>query len=336
MGIKRRIANSSSTSRWAETAATLNSSTSTSALINDNNTIGRTNNPYDYVEEYGNDDDGGKKRGIFGSGSGRVGDGAVISGPMICLWSCRKTFINTVTFSVVSMISSFVAMQLIDSVLVMVSSTLTIGIGLLVLFQRRKIKQMGTLRRQHNDLRRKANYFVQERERLHRTLQRMDEKMASLSTVPAELKRLGQKGTANYDRLVTVVEEQEAVQEAIRKKIRQRVMQSIMSVCVQADKNDDFALTNSEIDVLVSRLKLIEHVEFHEERFRAILLEDSTIKSILKVIRSLIEKEDEYERGEPVFRLTVGDGARDDPSSTKKEKSGQVIENDGPNAVYLI
>jgi hypothetical protein len=147
---------------------------------------------------------------------------------------------------------------------------------------------------------------VQERERLNRTLSRLDDKMAALSNVPAELKkRLVQNGNTNCDRLVTIVEEQESIQEEIRKKIRQRVLQSIMNICVQADRDDNFCLTQSEIDVLISRLKLVEHIAFHEERLRSILSDDPTIKSILKVVRSLIDEDDKYKHGDPIFCLTL-------------------------------
>lgn len=267
-----------------------------------------TKNDY-FVEDYGDFDyTDATARGLWKK-HGYDGNTIILppSGNlMICLWSCRRAFFNTVTFSVASMISSFVAMQIVDSVLVMVSSTITIGISLLVLFQRRKIKQLGSLRRQHNNLRRQVNYFVQERERLNRTLSRLDDKMAALSNVPAELKkRLVQNGNTNCDRLVTIVEEQESIQEEIRKKIRQRVLQSIMNICVQADRDDNFCLTQSEIDVLISRLKLVEHIAFHEERLRSILSDDPTIKSILKVVRSLIDEDDKYKHGDPIFCLTL-------------------------------
>lgn len=274
--------------------------------------------PFHYMEDYGDDDaSSAKNRGL---------GGRVMSGPMICLWSCRRTFINPVIFCALAMVASFISMQFVDSILVMISSGMTIGIGLLVLFQRRKIKRLGTLRKQHNNLRQQANYFVQERERLHRSMERMDQKIASLSHVPKELERLSQKSSANYGRLVTIVEEQEDVQEAIRRKLRQRVIQSIMGVCVQADRNADFALSPSEIDVLVVRLKMIEGIEFHEERLRATLSQDSSIKYVLKVIRSLVEKEDEYELGDTVFRITAG-------SSSSKEKTDQKEEE---KAIYVV
>ena len=300
---------------------------------NNNNNYADT---YDYyVEDYGEfdaDTKRSRRRIVLPHGGGAVAYGtgvSVVSGnPMICLRSFRRTFLNSVTFSVVSIASSFIAMQLVDSILVLISSTITIVVSVLVLFQRRKLKRLGTLQKQHNELRRQANYFIQERERLNRTLGRLDDKIASLSNVPTQLKKLGRQGTTNIDRLVTVVEQQQTVQDEIRTKIRQRVMQSILSVCVSADRDNNFELTPSEIDVLVSRLKLIEHVEFDEEQFRdAIIVNSDTaarnnnedvirknqspmtattsMKSILKVVRCLIDKEDEYKLGKAVFRITL-------------------------------
>ena len=328
--VKRRTAGGNPHPSTSGSSNTYDHAYSSSSNNNNNNNDAYT---YDYyVEDYGEFDadtkqrQGSRRRIILphGVGAAAYGTGVSVVGgnPMICLRSCRRTFLNTVTFSVVSIASSFVAMQLVDSILVLISSTITIVVSVLVLFQRRKLKRLGTLQKQHNELRRQANYFIQERERLNRTLGRLDDKMASLSNVPTQLKKLGRQGNTNIDRLVTVVEQQQAVQDEIRTKIRQRVMQSILSVCVSADRDNNFELTPSEIDVLISRLKLIEHVEFDEEQFRDSIIVNSddndgirknqspmtattSMKSILKVVRCLIDKEDEYKLGQAVFRITL-------------------------------
>mmetsp|Transcript_28711 Transcript_28711/g.53938 ORF Transcript_28711/g.53938 Transcript_28711/m.53938 type:complete len:324 (-) Transcript_28711:645-1616(-) len=251
-----------------------------------------------YVEDYGdneNNNDDGKQRGLFGARG-------VLSGPFICLWSCSRTVFSPAVVSAVAMITSFVTMQfVVDSIIVTFASGLTIVIALLVLLQQRKLRRLGSLRREHNDLRRQANFFVQERERLHRTLDRIDQKMAELHYVPQELHRLSKKHDQDVDRLTHIVQEKKLVQEKIRKKLQQRVMQQLLGVVVNADKDSDFSLSPNEVDVLVVRLGLIEGIEFNEKRFREMLAEDPSIHSVFKMLRSMQEGDEEYEYGNPVF-----------------------------------
>jgi hypothetical protein len=48
-------------------------------------------------------------------------------------------------------------------------------------------------------------------------------------------------------------------------------------------------------------------VEFNEKRFREIIGLTPNLGSVMKVVRSLVERDDEYEHGgDPVFRVKIG------------------------------
>jgi hypothetical protein len=141
----------------------------------------------------------------------------------------------------------------------------------------------------------------QERERLHRTLDRIDEQVADLHAVPQELHRLSKN--RNVDRLIDVVNEQKVLQEQMRQKINQQVMQQIMSLVVRVDRDRNWTLRPMEVEALIVRLGLIENIKFNEQRFRQMLTQDPTVTSIMRIIRSLLERDDEYQHGNPIFEV---------------------------------
>jgi hypothetical protein len=222
-------------------------------------------------------------------------------GPMARLWSCRRTLMNPAVISAVAMMSSLISIQFVDSLVVTVASALTMSIGLLVLLQQRKLRRLGNLRRQHNELRRRANFFHQERERLYRAQERLDQTLADLHYIPLELHKLS-NNNQDVNRLTQILEEQRVVQEAIRKKIQQRVMKNLIGVVVNANREDDFALGPQEIEKAILRLNMVKGIKFNETRFRQMLEEDPSIRSVFQMLRSMQERDDEFQYcAQPVF-----------------------------------
>lgn len=252
-----------------------------------------------YVEDYGDIMDTGKR------GLGRSWGG--LMAPLFCVWNCQKRMLSPHFMAAAAMLSSFLTMQFaaVDSLLVTVSSTLSVVVAMLILYQQRKIRKLGTLRHQNNELRRRARYFIQERERLHRTLGRMDEKLAQLHYVPQELHALTKNNQQSVDRLTGIVRENRTIQDSIRTKLRQKVLQQILGVVVNADRNSDWALAPAEVESLIIRLRSVPGVVFDEGKFRQILSDDTSLHAVLKVIRSLEEKDDDYEHGDPVFKIKL-------------------------------
>jgi hypothetical protein len=248
---------------------------------------------YSYEEDYGDDDayDNSQKK--------RNRQLMSLTGPMIRLWSCRRIILNPAVLSAVAMISSLISIQFVDSLLVTISSALTMVIGVLVLLQHRKLRRLGNLKRQHNELRRRANFFRQERERLHRAQERLDQTMADLHYIPQELHKLSINQDVN--RLTQIVDEQRIVQEAIHKRIQQRVMQQLFAVVVTANRDDDFALGSHEIEKIILQLNRIKEIEFNEKRFREMMAEDPSIRSVFQMLRAMQERDDEFQYAQPVF-----------------------------------
>jgi hypothetical protein len=197
--------------------------------------------------------------------------------------------------------ASVASIQFVESMLVTIASVLTVGLAILLLFQQGKLKRLGACRHQNNELRRQVYYMRQERERLHRTLDRIDEAVADLHHIPQELHKLSKN--KNVDRLIQVVQEQKEVQEEMRKKINQQIMQQIMGVVVREDRNGNWTLRPTEVEALIVRLGLVESIEFNEQRFRQLLTKDPTVTAIMRIIRSLLERDDEYQLSASIFKV---------------------------------
>jgi hypothetical protein len=76
-----------------------------------------------------------------------------------------------------------------------------------------------------------------------------------------------------------------------------------MSIVVNADRDSNWALRPTEVERLVLRLGLVEEMEFNEKRFREMIGPQPNLGSVMKVIRSLFERDDEYQHGDAVFKM---------------------------------
>jgi hypothetical protein len=221
------------------------------------------------------------------------------SGPMMRLWSCRHTLLSPAVISAVAILSSMFSIQLVDSLVVTVASALTMGISLLVLLQQRKLRRLGNLRKQHDELRRRAYFLHQERERLYRVQERLEQTLADLHYIPQELQKLSNSQDVN--RLTQIVEERRVLQEAIRKNIQARVMQQLLGVVVNANRDENFSLGSQEIEKAIIQVKLVKGVKFDEKRFREMLVQNPSISSVFQMLRSMQERDDEFQLSKPVF-----------------------------------
>jgi hypothetical protein len=272
----RRWTSSSPDLRWRTTAGNRKSSAAS------------TNANRGFVEDYGEE-----------QASKRVG--GRFAGPLLSVWRWCRHNCTAALLCAAAVASSALSATVIQTNLVMVASSLSVLLSFVILLQRRKLRRLGTLRHQNNEIRRHANYFRQERERLHRTLDRLDETVADLHSVPHELHRLTKN--RNLDRMLQIVKEQKEIQEQMRNKINQQVMQQILEVVMREDRDKDWTLRPTEIEALIVRLGLNPMVEINEHKFREMLLMAPNVTTVMQLLRALLERDDEYEHSDSVFRI---------------------------------
>lgn len=219
------------------------------------------------------------------------------------LWQLRNVRLRTPVVAALTVGASVAAIQFVDSALVAIASAMNMFVVFILLLQRGNLRRLGTFRRQHNSLRKHVYYLRQERERLHRTMDRLDETVADLHEVPHELHRVSKD--PNVDKIMRLVEEHRTVQEDIREALHQKVLQQILDVVVGADSDQDWILRPTEIERLIVRIGFIEGIEFDQKRFRSMLKDDPSVSTVMNIIRSLLDRDDEFDYGDPLFKVTM-------------------------------
>ena len=197
--------------------------------------------------------------------------------------------------------SSVFAIQTANHAVVIIASLMSIGFAFLLLMQQRDLKRFGSLRKQNNELRKTANTLTLERERLLRTLDRMDLISSDLHHIPQALHKISRN--KNVDRFLEVLEEREQLQEKMRENISQAVVQEIMRVVVRSDRDGDWTLKPTEIETLIVRLGFVDGIEVDQRRLRRMLMNEPSLSCVIKVIRSLLERDDEYEHPPTIIAI---------------------------------
>ncbi|CAJ1966880.1 unnamed protein product [Cylindrotheca closterium] len=241
-----------------------------------------------YIEDYG-DDSGSVKSTVQ---------------TLQFLWAFKHYFsINC--FVIITIIICTTTVQMSMELTAQTASALTILVCFILLIQRRTAKKLGTLRHQHNEIRRKIHYFRQENERLHRNSDRLDETVANLQHIPKMLHEISKN--KNVDQLVSVIKRHKLIQEQIRQKVNEKIIQNIMTIVVGADRDSNWSLKPEEVDRLVQRLSHVEEITLNERRFREMIGPKPHIGSVMRVIRSLLERDDEYALASPCFKMKGGE-----------------------------
>jgi hypothetical protein len=194
----------------------------------------RLDSPREYIEEYRdeNDDEHSSSKA---------------KKSLLSLWACRHNFTTNVLVAV-TVTTCILTIEFIEGYVTMIASSLTILFAVILVCQQKALRRLISLRHQHNEMRRKLYFFRQERERLHRSMDRLDETAADLHYIPHELHRLSKN--MDVDRLVVVIKQRKRVQEQMRQKINQKVIQDIMSIVVQSDRDSSWSLKVSSLGLI--------------------------------------------------------------------------------------
>lgn len=196
--------------------------------------------------------------------------------------------------------SSIVAMGSTEGSIVKAASALSLAFGPYAAYQKRRLKQLSSLRQLQNRLRQEMNYFVSENIRLSQTLERLDRAVARLEEVEDELLGIC-KDVSNLRRLVEVAEAQREVSKEMKRSLKAVVMQNVLSVVTRSDKNRDFQLSPTELESLIIRMGLIEGVKFNESEFRKRMASNpnGSLKTVLGIFRTLLS--DDKPDGNEIF-----------------------------------
>ena len=119
--------------------------------------------------------------------------------------------------------------------------------------------------------------------------------------IESALNEIAAKSNASVTRLVEIVKRNGEIQTKIKKNLERQVLQDIVSLVVSTDRDKDFTLNETELNMLIMRLQGHKGVRFDETNFRKLITTPCTLTSILKVVRNLMD--DDVAEDDNVFHL---------------------------------
>ena len=123
-----------------------------------------------------------------------------------------------------------------------------------------------------------------------------------LQTVEQDLQQVSVRTGGQVDRLVTMIQENAALQAQIKKNLEAEVLQNVLKIALDSDKNMDFAFNEAELKRLKVRLASIPGITFDVANFETkIGTKALTLKDIMAMFRNL--KSDIPEE-ENIFHIT--------------------------------
>mmetsp|Transcript_23211 Transcript_23211/g.35127 ORF Transcript_23211/g.35127 Transcript_23211/m.35127 type:complete len:268 (-) Transcript_23211:3185-3988(-) len=196
-------------------------------------------------------------------------------------------------FATGAVVSSIFSIQQ-HNILTKIAAGSTFLIGPYAAYQRRRLRELGGIRKQQNGLREQTNQYQVQNEVLHRKLSRLDYTVANLQNVENEIS-LFAKDKSDIERLQQIIHRQNEINIKMKACLRQQILTDIMQVVVNADRDRDFVVEGPELEMLIFRMRSIPGVVFHEHRFRAKVSSSGalTLSSILEMIRHLMADDDE-------------------------------------------
>jgi len=184
----------------------------------------------------------------------------------------------------------------------------TFLLGPYVAYQRRRLRELGGLRKQQNKLRAQTNEFQVQNEVLHRKLSTLDNAVSNLQSVENELS-LYANDKSEVERLQRIVKRQNELSAKMKACLRQQILTDIMEVVVNADRDRDLDIEGPELEMLIMRMRSISGVIFHERRFRSYVSSTGalSLSAVLGLVRHLMADDDE---SNDIFTLKPQDLAK--------------------------
>jgi len=184
----------------------------------------------------------------------------------------------------------------IASMVLTVSTVVDVACGCLfivspvVIVQKYKLRKLGTLRQEQNELRNEVNKLSAEMDSLKQQNIELSNEATELSSVAAEYKKLSKERGEQVDRLVAIVKENGEIQNKIKKNLERAVMQQALDTVLKCDTDEDFSISQKEIPQLKLRLSNIPGVEFDKENFDKLFKGrkgDLKLQDIMEMFRNL-------------------------------------------------
>jgi len=176
-----------------------------------------------------------------------------------------------------------------------------------VLYQRKQLRDVDSMRRVQNRIRKEVNRLQEENSKIHENVDDLTDTVTRVAAVEQELSALAAEQGQSVEEFCGLLQEHEQINKEIRRHIQIQVLQQLMDEVMKADRDGDDSLSDKEIQKLKWYMKSMKSVIFHEDRFDAIIMQNRSMKSLMQVVRNLLD--DDVPEHERVFELNIDDVA---------------------------
>mmetsp|Transcript_16841 Transcript_16841/g.24650 ORF Transcript_16841/g.24650 Transcript_16841/m.24650 type:complete len:281 (+) Transcript_16841:77-919(+) len=175
----------------------------------------------------------------------------------------------------ISLVSSILSMVAFPGSFIYLTMLFPLVMGPYTVVQRKRASKLGTFRSQNQAIRDEVNELNMHNSALTDNTNRLNDEVSSLKDVEDTLQDITSKQGTDVKRLVDLVNENEKIQNKINLVLERKATQNIIEVILNADRDYDFYLNNTEVELLVLRLHNIGGMEFDENKFRDFVINHS-------------------------------------------------------------
>ena len=213
---------------------------------------------------------------------------AIVSGSLSMYWGISGMLVGTTTASVV--LTTLLSQPIILVHTIM--SACVVVLAPVVTVQKVQLSAMGTLREQQNELRTQINSFNEMNDQLTKSIASIEDHTAKIEQVNTELQVVANSTGTTADRLIELCNEQQDINAQLQKHLQAKIIQQIVTITLQSDTNQNYIVSENEVNILVQRLQQIPGVVFQVDRFHQILNQSEpkgalTLTDICRIARNM-------------------------------------------------
>mmetsp|Transcript_1003 Transcript_1003/g.1255 ORF Transcript_1003/g.1255 Transcript_1003/m.1255 type:complete len:247 (+) Transcript_1003:67-807(+) len=160
--------------------------------------------------------------------------------------------------------------------------------------QGKKLENMTTLRSVQNALRQEANLFQEENNELEASVDKLENDVGRVQKVEGQLNDIVASQGESLDNFMGLMKENAAlllIQEDI---VQENMLNQILTAIIQCDRNQDFKFDDSEIDMLMVRVKgtaITADTDISDKKMRKLFEKyRNDIAGLMTYLRQLSEK----------------------------------------------
>eukprot|EP00591_Stephanopyxis_turris_P006079 CAMPEP_0195522940 /NCGR_PEP_ID=MMETSP0794_2-20130614/21608_1 /TAXON_ID=515487 /ORGANISM="Stephanopyxis turris, Strain CCMP 815" /LENGTH=254 /DNA_ID=CAMNT_0040652823 /DNA_START=89 /DNA_END=849 /DNA_ORIENTATION=+ len=166
---------------------------------------------------------------------------------------------------------SMFCMWLLPTNFIWLTMAFPLILGPTTVHQRHKISKMDLFREVHNEVRNEVDRLRHENSALTENVDQLEKEVGRLKRVEDELSGIVSKQGTTVEKFKNLVKENGETQVKVREILKEKALQSLMEVVISSDRDGDFQLGPTELQVMILKMKNLHGIIFNEAKFIEVL-----------------------------------------------------------------